>query len=94
VDRLTVGWPVGWPAGWPVVWSSFSVEVRQGAFFRRGRALPGYVPGRLFVVVVAGNGHLGATPREEMGKKLIGKVSPFFCVAKRGHVLARQKYAT
>ena len=36
------------------------------------------MPGRLFVVVLAGNGHLGANPREEVAKKLIGKVSPFF----------------
>ena len=61
-----------------IFWSSLSVEVRQGAVPRRGRTFPGYVPGRLFVAGVAGNGHLGANPREEMAKELIGKVSPFF----------------
>ena len=34
--------------------------------------------GQPFVVVFSGNGHLAANPREEMAKKLIGKVSPLF----------------
>ena len=33
---------------------------------------------QLFVVVSSGNGHLVATPREQMAKKLIVEVSPTF----------------
>ena len=57
---------------------SLSGVVPPWPHFQAKSTFPGCVSGQLFVVICAGEGHLVAKPRKEMGAELIDKVRPFF----------------